>query len=90
MRIQQQDFYYGCVLAQITAYAGTTHITKLEAAKGLYEIDGDRQILIKYSTAEGSEWRFSFSRNEIANLKPNDAHTFFFWCWFVGLEPFAY
>lgn len=78
MKIREPDIYYGCVLTQIIEHASTTHISKLDGAKGLYEINGDRQILIKYSTAEDREWRFSFRRAEIANIKPNEAHTLFF------------
>lgn len=78
MKIQEQDFYYGCVLSQIIAYANTTQIRKIDGAKGLYEINGDRQILIKYSTEGNSEWSFNFRRDEIAHIKPNDAHTLFF------------
>ena len=78
MKIKEQDFYYGCVLAQIIAHADTTHIAKLNQVKGLYEINGDRQILIKYSTEGNSEWRFTFRRDEIVNIKPNEEHTLFF------------
>jgi hypothetical protein len=79
MKIQEQDFYFGCALAQIADHvAASTTVTKIEGKTGLYEINGDRQILIKYSTVEGNEWAFTFPKDEIATLKPNDAHTLFF------------
>jgi hypothetical protein len=65
MKIKDKDFYYGVVLAQIAEYPEFTSINKIFEKDGLYQINDDKRILIKFSTKEDcNDWRFSFRKDD--------------------------
>jgi hypothetical protein len=67
MKIQDKDFYHGVVLTQIAEYPTFTSINKVTRKEGLYQINGDKRILIKYSKGD-DEWRFTFRKDEFEEL----------------------
>jgi hypothetical protein len=72
MKIQKQDAYYGSVLAQIIEHDVAT-IRNIKSKLGLYEINGNKRILIKYATERTNDnngaWRFTFSDDDLDELK---------------------
>ena len=68
MKIKDQDFYHGVVLTQIAEYPIFTSINKTTRKAGLYQINEDKHILIKYSTSGENEWRFTFRKNDLEEL----------------------
>ncbi|WP_157650906.1 hypothetical protein [Burkholderia ubonensis] len=70
MKIQEQDFYHGAALTQITEHksfkalntAGTGHY-------GHYLINTDRHVFIKYRTGRGPAWNHVFSVGELKALE---------------------
>ncbi len=68
MKIQDKDFYYGVALAQIADYPTFTSINRVTEKDGLYQINDDIRILIKYSTADNGEWRFTFRKDDFEEL----------------------
>jgi aminopeptidase-like protein len=68
MKIRTKDFYYGVVLNQLAEYPEFTSINKLGKKEGLYQINDNKMILIKYSTAE-ERWQFTFSSSDFDELK---------------------
>jgi hypothetical protein len=75
MKIQNKDFYHGVVLTQIAEYPTFSSINKVTEKEGLYQLNNDKRILIKYSTSDEGEWRFTFSRNDLESI---DHHYEFF------------
>lgn len=63
MKIQSRDFYHGVVLTQIAEYPIFTSINKATEKEGLYQINNDKWILIKYSTGD-EEWQFTFRKDD--------------------------
>jgi hypothetical protein len=68
MKIQEKDIYYGVALTQIAESPTFTSINKVMGKNGLFQINNDKRILIKYSTSESGEWRFTFSPDDLAEL----------------------
>ena len=68
MKIRDRDFYYGVVLAQIAEYPIFTSINKTTRKDGLYQINEDKHILIKYSISVENEWRFTFRKSDLDEL----------------------
>ncbi|CAA9889553.1 conserved hypothetical protein [Candidatus Methylobacter favarea] len=68
MRIRDIDIYHGVVLRQIAAYPTFTSINNATNRNGFYQINGDKRILIKYSTAEANEWQFTFCNDDFEEL----------------------
>jgi hypothetical protein len=67
MKIQDKDIYYGVVLSQLAEYPTFTSINKVNCKDGFYQINDDKRILIKYSTAD-SEWKFTISKDDIERI----------------------
>ena len=59
MKIKEQDFYYGAALSQISEYASLATVSKVKGEDGLFRINKDKHLLIRYSTVAEGEWRFS-------------------------------
>ena len=74
MKIQEQDFYHGVVLKQIADHPTFTSINKISTKDGVYQINDNLRILIKYSTTDDSEWKFTFRENDLNELN-NDLYT---------------
>jgi len=74
MKTQGKDFYYGVALAQIVEYPVFTSINKVTKKNGLYQINDDIRILIKYSTADDMEWRFTFREDDLEHVFDHDIH----------------
>jgi hypothetical protein len=72
MKIQKQDTYYGSVLSQIIEHDVAT-IRNIKSKLGLYEINGNTRILIKYATERTNDgngvWRFTFSDDDLDELR---------------------
>ncbi len=64
MKIKEQDFYYGAALSQISEYASLATVSKVKGEDGLFRINKDKHLLIRYSTADEGEWRFSLRNFE--------------------------
>ena len=64
MKIKNKHFFYGAALAQIAEYPTFTSINKFTDKDGLYIINDDKVILIKYSDAEEGVWRFTFRKDD--------------------------
>jgi hypothetical protein len=75
LKIQEKDFYYGAALAQLAAHPVFTSINKVTEKDGLYLVNGYKKVLIKYSSADGPEWKFTF-RTEDSEVA--DGHELFF------------
>ena len=75
MKIQEKDFYYGAALAQLAEHPVFTSINKVTEKDGLYLVNGSKRLLIKYSSADGPEWRFTFRTDD---SEVADGHELFF------------
>jgi hypothetical protein len=75
MKIQDKDFYYGVVLTQIAEHPTFTSINKVTEKNGVYQINDVKRILIKYSTADDREWRFTFRKDDFEEI--NDYECYF-------------
>ena len=75
MKIQEKDFYYGAVLAQLAEHPVFTSINKVTEKEGLYLVNDTDWLLIKYSSSEGPEWRFTFRKED---LDVTDLHQIYF------------
>jgi hypothetical protein len=67
MKIRDKDIYYGVALTQIAEYPTFTSINKVTEKEGLYQINDDVRILIKYSTAV-AEWQFTFRKDDFTHF----------------------
>ena len=76
MKIHNKDFYYGVALTQIAEYPTFTSINKVTEKDGLYQINRDKRVLIKYSTSDSDEWRFSFRKDDLEALHSFDYEVF--------------
>ena len=65
MKIRDKDFYHGVVLTQIAEYPVLTSINKVAQKDGLYQVNDDKHILIKYSISSEDEWRFTFRKSDL-------------------------
>ena len=64
MKIREKDFFYGAVLVQLAEHPVFTCINKVTDKDGLYLVNGCKRLLIKYSAADGPEWRFTFRKDD--------------------------
>lgn len=74
MKFKKQDFYIGIVLKAIADHPAFTCINKVTECNGVYQLNNNTRILIKYSTNESSSIIFNFYKNEIDELL---AHNYF-------------
>lgn len=67
MKVQTKDIYYGIALSQIAEYPTYTSINKIMEKEGMFQINDDKQILIKYATKsdKSGEWRFTFHKGDL-------------------------
>ena len=63
MPIQKQEFYEGAALHQLIRGSRGTHIV---FATPFFVLDSRLQVHLKYSTAKGSPWAFTFTPDEQA------------------------
>ena len=75
MKIQEKDFYYGVVLAQLAEHPVFTSINKVTEKEGLYLVNDSKRLLIKYSSLNGPVWRFTFRADDFTVA---DGHELFF------------
>ena len=66
MPIQKQEFYEGAALHQLIRGSRGTHIV---FAAPFFVFDSRVQVHLKYSTAKGSPWAFTFTPDEQALLR---------------------
>ena len=81
MKIQDKDFYYGAVLAQIAQYPTFTSINQVTEKEGAYQINNS-YILIKYANASNNKWRFTFRQDDFKCFS-NSRHPPFKNCFIV-------
>lgn len=72
MRIREHDIYYGCVFSQILDYSALTTFKKVAGQQGVYTINDESLLVIKYSREADLEWHFSLSKSELARFKEDD------------------
>jgi hypothetical protein len=68
MRILEKDFYYGAALAQIVDYPTYTSINRVSDKNGLYLINNETKLFVKYSAVDEEEWRFTFKPDDFDDL----------------------
>lgn len=68
MKIQEQDFYHGVALTQITEHKSFKALNRASTKYGHYLINTDRHVFIKYRTHPKSPWQHTFSPDEMKSL----------------------
>lgn len=68
MKIQEQDFYHGAALTQITEHESFKALNRASTKYGHYLINTDRHVFIKYRTIQKSPWAHTISPDEMKSL----------------------
>ena len=68
MKIQAKDLYHGAALTQIVEDPSFTALNKVDDKYGHYLINANIRLLVKYSTAQDSPWRFTFHADELKSI----------------------
>ncbi|MDQ6613351.1 MAG: hypothetical protein M3083_00920 [Actinomycetota bacterium] len=66
MKVQEQDVYHGIALAQLVKYSSFKAINCIGSKYGLYFLNLDRCLFIKYCGYGNEPWQFTFSSAEMA------------------------
>ncbi|WDD94042.1 hypothetical protein Bsp3421_004147 [Burkholderia sp. FERM BP-3421] len=70
MKIQEQDFYHGVALTQITEHVSFKALNKASTGNyGHYLINTDRHVFVKYRTGGGPSWNHVFSVGELKAIE---------------------
>jgi hypothetical protein len=72
--IEKLEFYHGAALVRLVEDGRCASISKSDFG---YLVNGDRLVLMKYSTKANSPWRFTFSNDDLArfDLANDQFHT---------------
>lgn len=60
MKIQQKDKFHGAALTQIVEHPQFKALNKGTPKYGLYHLDNDKTVFVKYTAKTGSPWQFVF------------------------------
>jgi len=66
MKVQDQDIYHGIALTQLVEHDSFKAINKTSPKYGLYDLNQNRRLFVKYSTNVGEVWQFTFGPVELA------------------------
>ena len=64
MRIQEHDLYHGAALTQIVEHGSFAALSRDGGTRGLYRINNDRHLLIKYSSGFRTDHKYLFTFND--------------------------
>lgn len=68
MKIQEKDWFHGSALTQISEHESFTALNKASEKIGHYQINHDKRVLVKYSSAEESPWQFAFRQDDVETI----------------------
>jgi len=66
--ISERDKYYGIVLRHLTRHDGLFNIQEVGDKAGHFCLNENAFLLVKYSSADSSPWRFTFRPDDIRTL----------------------
>jgi hypothetical protein len=70
MKIQEQDFYHGAALTQITEHPSFKALNKANTGHyGHYLVNTDTHVFVKYRTGPAPIWNHVFSVGEVKALR---------------------
>jgi hypothetical protein len=77
MKVQEQDIYHGIALTQLVEHASFKAINKTSKTYGLYDLNQDRRLFIKYRSNTEEPWSFTFQPAEMEVIgAPSERDTF--------------
>jgi hypothetical protein len=65
MKTKESDFYYGAALSQISEYSTLTTVSAVKGKAGLFRINKDKYLLIKYATTGEGVWEFFIQNSDL-------------------------
>ena len=65
MKIQEKDWFHGSALAQISEHESFTALNKASEKYGHYQVNHNKRVLLKYSSAENGPWQFTFQQDDV-------------------------
>ncbi|MDO3556385.1 hypothetical protein [Ralstonia pseudosolanacearum] len=68
MKIQDQDFYHGVALTQITEHKSFKALNRGSSKYGHYLINTDRHVFVKYRKPNGVSWNHTISPDEVKTI----------------------
>ena len=71
MKIQDKDVYHGAALTQIVEHNSFKALNKAGSKYGHYTVNDNRRLFVKYRTTGRNNWRFIFSKDELAAIRRN-------------------
>lgn len=85
MKNKKLHLYHGIALTQIVEHESFTALNRGSQKYGHYLINTDRHVFVKYSTAERESWSFTFSTEELTEIREAvHKHQKFFVCLVCG------
>lgn len=66
--ITERDKFYGVVLRHLTRHSGLSNVRELGDKAGHFCLNDNAFLLVKYSSSDGSPWRFTFHPDDIRTL----------------------
>jgi hypothetical protein len=80
VKIDKYELLHGAALTQLTSHQRFTSLNKASDRYGHYLVNDSTRLWIKYSTADGTSWQFTFTDDDLAHIwcdaeEHTDAHT---------------
>jgi len=69
MKIQEKDWFHGSALTQICEHESFTALNKASEKIGHYQVNHDKRILVKYSSADETPWQFTFRPVDVETIR---------------------
>lgn len=77
MKVQEQDIYHGIALTQLVEHSSFKAVNKTSKTYGLYDLNHDRRLFVKYRSNENEPWSFTFQPAEMKVIGvPTERDTF--------------
>ena len=65
MKIQEKDWFHGSALTQISEHESFTALNKASEKYGHYQVNHNKRVLLKYSSAKDGPWQFTFQPDDV-------------------------